>query len=438
MSKFHSVHLNEDKCEGCTSCVQNCPTRAIRVHQGQAWIKEKKCIDCGECIRSCEHHAKEVVTDEVEEIEEVNYPVALVPPSFYGQFVESVDPRKVVIGLQQLGFKEVWDVALGAEVVTKATQEYLESNSGPVLSSACPTVVRLVEVLYPELVDYLLPIKSPVEAVAQRARLKIEGRGVSKQEIGIYFITPCPAKMTTVKNPLGQKKSWLEGAIAVDKIYRPLLKHVEEITDSEIEDYELPYLGIGWANRGGASKLLEADTISVSGIHNVMEVLEGIDRGDLSHISHFELLACEPGCVGGVLNVKNPFLAQFNIQQLVKQKDKFIEQDFSEYDLSLAEGFEAKSAAALGNNFSSAISKLGELETEKEALPGLDCAACGAPDCDTLAEDIVKGLAQRSDCVFILREQLADLSDQMASLAHAIPPVMQQENEAEEEDNNEN
>ena len=436
MSDLHSVLLDEDKCEGCTICVKNCPTDAIRVHQGQAIIKDEKCIDCGECVRSCQHHAKQIKTDDLDQIQEYEYPIVLVAPSFYGQFTKQIDPTKVVVAFKELGFEEVWDVALGAEALTKETAQYLKTHQGPIISSSCPTVVRLIKLLYPELIEYLAPFKSPVELVAQRAKKHAVAQGIKPEDIGVFFITPCPAKMSTVNNPLGMNESYLEGAIAVDKIYRKLLKKVKEL-DGKIksEDYEAPYLGISWGKRGGEADLLTAeDTISVSGIHNVISILDELDRGDLPEIKYFELVACEPGCVGGVLNVKNPFVAQFNIESLIQQQEKFVEQSLEQYEPELDRMFSPNTVAPLDDDFASAMAKLTELEKEIDELPGLDCAACGAPDCRTLAEDIINGLAKRTDCIFILRQQLAELTDEMSSLAHSLPPIIQNEEENKDED----
>jgi iron only hydrogenase large subunit-like protein len=437
MSDLHSVLLNEDKCEGCTNCVKNCPTDAIRVHQGQANIKDEKCIDCGECVRSCQHHAKEVATDDLSKIGDYKHPIVLVAPSFYGQFTKDINPTKVVAAFKELGFEEVWDAALGAEALTRKTVEYLKENEGPLISSSCPSVVRLIKLLYPELIDYLVSFKSPVELIAQRAKSEAQKRtNLNREDIGVFFITPCPAKMSTVDNPLGMEKSYLDGAIAVDKIYRKLLKKVKGMDEKIIDqDYDAPYLGISWGKRGGEADLLtKENTVSVSGIHNVISILDELDRGDLPEIKYFELVACEPGCVGGVLNIKNPFLAQFNIEKLVAQQDKFIEQDLEQYEFELDNDFEANTVAPLDDDFASAMQKLTELEEKIDELPGLDCAACGAPDCRTLAEDIINGLAKPSDCIFILRQQLAELTDEMSSLAHSLPPIIQNEEEDKNDD----
>lgn len=457
MSK-HSVLLKDELCEGCTNCVKNCPTKAIRVHQGKATIKEELCIDCAECIRTCAYHAKYTKTDDLGNIRNYDYPVALIPPSFYGQF-DGINPLAVKTGLYQLGFKEVWDVALAAEALTHKTLNFLNNNSGIFISSSCPVVVRLVQSLYSELVSSLIPFKSPVELMAERINTEIIKQNVGEEvpELGIFFITPCPAKLTTVFNPLGAKDSFLSGAIGVDIIYQELLRVLdkEQANSKEIDERnisnnkrnknvsknsqgncikgETPYLGISWGQDGGEIELLKNNmlnkTLSISGIHNVKKLLEELSRNNIKGIKYFELVACNQGCVGGVLNVKNPFQAKYNLQKLTEKYESFIEQDYNKYRYKLIQGFKTEEVGSLDKDMEKAMEKLVQLEKEIDILPGLDCAACGAPDCETLAEDIVNGKAKRTDCIFLLREQVGDLADRMSQLAHALPPVMKEKNE---------
>ena len=448
--KKHSVLLKEEECEGCTNCVKNCPTKAIRVHQGKAKIKEDLCIDCAECIRTCEYHAKYTETNSMAEVRDSTYPVALIPPSFYGQFDQEIKPQEVVASLYESGFKEVYDVALAAEAISRKTGEFLRESKGQFISSSCPVVVRLIKLLYPELVEYLMPIKSPVELMAQKAKRELtEEKGIPLEEIDIFLITPCPGKLTTVKNPLGQEKSFLDGAVAVDIIYDEILNIVEDkdykVTE-KINESTVPYLGISWGQRGGEAEILrkwkERNTISISGISNVKNVLEELTRDNLRGIKYFELVACPEGCVGGVLNINNPYQAKYNIKNLVGEdhenpKDisekKLIKQDFSRYDHKLNEKFKADDVGKLDDDLEKAVEKLAELEKEIDILPGLDCAACGAPDCETLAEDIVTGDAKRTDCLFMLRKRVGDLADEMSNLAHELPPVMSDEKEVDDE-----
>ncbi|MFW6381522.1 MAG: [Fe-Fe] hydrogenase large subunit C-terminal domain-containing protein [Bacillota bacterium] len=447
MSEKHSVLLKEDKCEGCTNCVKNCPTRAIRVHQGKATIKEDLCIDCSECIRTCEYHAKYTETNSFQDIDDYSYPVALIPPSFYGQFKDSVSPASVIGGLEQLGFKEVHDVALAAEAISRKTAEFLNNNYGFYLSSSCPVVVRLIKKLYPELLDYLIPFKSPVQLMAQKVTADIrERQGLKRDEIGVFFITPCPAKLTTVKSPLGVEQSYLDGAIAVDRVYSRLINLWEEEGKDqlEVEDYTPPLQGIGWGQNGGEENILRQEeqyqTLSVSGIHNIKGVLEEISRNNIKGIKYFELVACPQGCVGGILNVTNPFQARYNIQRLIREQgqQQLLSQDLSSYSFEIEGNFEPEDVGSLDQDISKAMDKLSRVEREMEILPGLDCAACGAPDCRTLAEDIVNGLAQRSDCIFMLRQEVSELADKLSSLTHEVPPVMGSKRRKQSDDSQRN
>ena len=179
MTKKHSVLLKEEKCEGCTNCVKGCPTKAIRVHQGKAWIKEDLCIDCAECIRVCEYHAKYTETDQLEDILKSNYPVLLIPPSFYSQFSANISAAKIKKAILNLGFEEVFDVADAAASLSRKTLDFLNNNSGNYLSTSCPVVVRLIKLKFPDLIDMLIPLKSPVELIAER----LENELVKKKNI---------------------------------------------------------------------------------------------------------------------------------------------------------------------------------------------------------------------------------------------------------------
>ena len=170
---FHSVRLEEDKCVGCTTCIKKCPTEAIRVRKGRASIIDERCIDCGECIRTCPHGAKKAVSDPLSMISGFRFKVAVPAPSLYSQFAESTSVDRILSGLLALGFDEVFEVAEAAELVTEFTKRLLaekadrarggtspQSRIAPLISSACPAVVRLVQLRFPSLIPQLVPLRA--------------------------------------------------------------------------------------------------------------------------------------------------------------------------------------------------------------------------------------------------------------------------------------
>ena len=420
MSKyFHSVQLDADRCCGCTNCLKRCPTEAIRVHDGKAKILSERCIDCGECIRICPHHAKKANSSTLDEIKGFDYTVAIPAPALFGQFnnLDSIDI--VLTGLKKLGFDDVFEVSRAAELVSEATRKMIKDNklNKPIISSACPAVVRLIKIRFPELCDNVMPLLAPIEVAARIAKREaVEKTGLPKEKIGVFFITPCPAKVTEIHSPNYTEHSECDGAIAVSKIYPELTQVMDHL--AEIEPLgQSGLMGIGWATSGGeAAAMLGDKYLAADGIENVIRVLEELEDEHIRGVDFIELNACSGGCVGGVLNVENPYVAQARIQNLRKflpvslnhLEDGELEDMLWENELAYdADIFR------LDKDISKAMEMMSRMEDIYEGLPHLDCGSCGAPTCRALAEDIVRGKAKETDCIFKLRAKIQNVYDQL-------------------------
>jgi len=436
---FHSVRLISNRCRGCVSCIKRCPTEAIRIRGGKARITESRCIDCGECIRRCPNHAKTAVTDTLADLTKYKYNIALPAPSLYSQFAPEIPIPVILTAFKKLGFDDVCEVASGAEIVAQAIKQYLERPDikQPVISSACPAVVRLIQVKFPELIEHILPFDAPVEVAARLARRRCPA-DIDPDQVGVWFITPCPAKMTAVIQPLGRTKSAVSGAIAINKIYGPLLKVLNDYTKwqaAELADLA-SWRGIGWAAAGGetASAGIK-NVLVVHEIHSVCEVLEQVALGKLSNVTYIESLACAGGCIGGPLTVENRFVSEVRFKQrLAALKQEAAEQDdeveiLDDSILGEQEPWHIapSSAMRLDEDIFEALSKVEIIQETLRRLPGLDCGSCGSPSCKSLAEDIAQGLASETDCVFKLRERVRDLAQEMVDLAQKLPPSLERE-----------
>ena len=416
---FHSVELNADMCCGCTNCLKRCPTEAIRVHGGKARILPERCIDCGECIRICPHHAKRAHSTPMEETKKYKYTVAIPAPALFGQFngLDNID--FVLTGLKKIGFDAVFEVSRAAELVSEATRKLIKENKlqKPIISSACPAVVRLIKIRFPELCHNVMPLLAPIEVAAKIARKEaIEQTGLSPEEIGVFFITPCPAKVTEIHSPNYAEKSEVDGAIAISKIYPELahamdhLEEVEPIAQSGL-------LGIGWATSGGeAAAMLGDKYLAADGIENVINVLEELEDERIRDVEFIELNACSGGCVGGVLTVENAYVAQARIHKLRKYLPVSLNhignRNIDEMMWSEQLTFDAD-IFRLDEDINKAFAMMSEMEDILEGLPKLDCGSCGAPTCRAMAEDIVRGKAKETDCIHKLKAKIQNVYDQL-------------------------
>ena len=150
-----------------------------------------------------------------------------------------------------MGFDDVFEVSAAAELVSEATRQYISEHEEqlPLISTACPSVVRLIRVRFPNLIPHLLPINPPVEVAAVLAvRKAMEDTGLPREEIGIMFISPCPSKVTYVKSPLGTEKSEIDQVLAI-RTYPKLLACMKTVVG---EDYPVigtsGKIGISWGH----------------------------------------------------------------------------------------------------------------------------------------------------------------------------------------------
>ena len=419
---FHSVTLDKDLCVGCTNCIKRCPTQAIRVRDGQARIISERCIDCGECVRVCPHHAKKARHDDLSMLKEYSYTVALPAPALYGQFNHLDDIDFVLNGLRAMGFDEVFEVARGAEIVSDATRQLLMDGKlkKPVISSACPAVVRLIRVRFPDLCEHVLPLKAPMEVAAMLARKEaMEKTGLPSEKIGIFFLSPCAAKVTDVRVPIGIERSNVDGVFAISDIYPRLVGRMNKLEELEPIAHT-GIIGVGWSSIGGeAAGLLNENHLAADGIDNVIKVLEELEDEKLQELDFIELNACAGGCVGGIFAAENGYVARARIQRLRKYLPvscSRLEDAGSLDSLEWTQSLEFAPVMKLAENVEDAMRLMAEIDAISERLPQLDCGSCGAPTCRALAEDIVRGLARENDCIFRMRRQIQDIANQLSQM----------------------
>ena len=418
MNSFkHSVVLDIEKCTGCTTCVRRCPTEAIRISDGHAQINDERCIDCGECIRVCQHNAKKAMCSKLEHYMYYKWKIALPAPSLYGQFNGLEDVDEVLEGLLQIGFDEVYEVAKAAELVSAYTREYLKTEGikKPVISSACPVISRLISLRFPYLKDNLLPILPPMEVAAIKAKEKArrEHPELDESDIAVFFISPCAAKVSYIRNGFGSYKSQVDVVVSLSDIYFQLVGAMKRDVPPTVSS-EAGMIGIGWASSGGESTAILNDSyLFADGIENCIQVLESIENGNIPQIEFVELNACIGGCVGGVMTIENPFIAKTRLQTVrrylpvsknfLPPEESYIPPEFVSDELPSYTPISRLSA-----NIGESMKMLAQIQSLRATLPGIDCGACGSPTCRAYAEDVVRGLAGEDRRCVVMEQRKHD------------------------------
>ena len=419
---FHAVRLDSDKCTGCINCIKHCPTGAIRIRAGKAKVLKELCIDCGECIRVCPTHAMRAVYDHLDVTEDYEYKIALLSPTIFGQIRNLEDLDYVMTAFKKIGFDDVFETSRAAELISEATRKYMNLGAYeyPVISSACPTVVKLIQLKFPDLCSHVLPIKSPMHIAAKMAREEaISKTGLDSKKIGVFYISPCTSEVTEAKNPIIDGDTDIDGVIGICEVYHQLVATMEKLEKVDaIANSGL--IGVSWAIDGGESAaLMSSHYLSAGGIENVMNVLEEIEEKKFKRLHFVELRACDAGCVGGILTVKNPFMAKARTQILRKYLPvsmNHLETDEIPKDMMFGATLNAVEGMKLSDNLFEALAIMQKIDGIEKKLPGLDCGACGSPSCKTFAEDVALGYSNENDCVFIMRDQVQHFAKQMSLL----------------------
>ncbi|BDX36789.1 Fe-S cluster protein [Tenuifilaceae bacterium CYCD] len=393
-----------------------CPTEALRVTGGKAHLHSNRCIDCGECYRVCPTGAIIVEQDDFQNIFSYRHRIVMVPSVLFGQYPEDVNPAMVIQALLNIGFSEVIEVEDSVEYLIPQINDYIVKNQTkkPIISSFCPAIVRLVQVKFPWLVGNIMLLRPPLDLTTSYLRKKYSESGIPESEIGIFYVTPCAAKIAAVKSPVGEDKSELTGVINMDLIYNRTLHEIKKRTVDRNTNDDRPALSsrsITWALTNGEAANVEGRTMAIDGIYNVIEFLEKIENDEVSGVDFLELRACDESCAGGILAASNRFLTAELLRKRSMRNfpgdtprvasSKLIEyQKFLVGKIGLGR-VEPRSMVKLDEDMAVAMKKMERVNRLMCYLPGIDCGVCGAPSCLALAEDIVRGEGAISRCVFL-------------------------------------
>ena len=420
MEQFYHAHrIDLARCRGHRKCMRCCPTQAIRIRGGRASMLAELCIDCGSCMAVCPEQAIVPIVDPIAEISDRKYKVAVPTSVLYAQFEPSIHPYIIHLAFKELGFDEVIDNSHSCAAVARACVKYMENGPQhrPLIATDCPATVRLIQVKYPELVELISPLDVPREVTAREIRAELPSRlGLRPEDIGIIYISPCPAKMVSIRQPAEKAKSWFDGAICVRDVYSLLLPHVVAIR-AKFDVSQVPRgfrFSVGWGVLGGLTRAVQMEKwLAVSGLDHVMKILDDIENSRLRNVDFVEAFSCMLGCIGGPFNIENPYVARMNSMKQRERYENRIELDDGEIARRVREGYYfienpilPRPTAFFDTDLETSIKRMKESERVYQRLPQTDCGCCGAPTCKAFAEDLVRGEARLTDCIYLAGREL--------------------------------
>ncbi|MDR1471878.1 MAG: Fe-S cluster protein [Synergistaceae bacterium] len=430
----HSIKISYSACRGCVNCIKSCPTEAIRVINGSITIIKDLCVDCGECLRACARKALGLDEDDWELIHAHGLVEAVPDPVFFAQFGSFWYPDAARGALMERGIDLLTDEAEDAfDLSAYASARVIENRSSdqlPLISTYCPSVIRLIQLQFPELLSRLIPVENPLEIAAELWRAR------TKSYAPLTLFAPCPAKITLIRDPIGGEPSPIQHIVAIRKVVHTLMASGVKV---EKFDKSVPsnWRSATWAIRGGETKHIsrfasrELTVLAVSGLRNTMDLLQQIELGRFRGVDFVECRTCDLGCFGGVAAPESRFLAYLRNRHietewnLTPERAAELAVMYENTKLwKVRNSIQSKQRLPLSSDLLEAMSRMKQMKAIFAELPHIDCGACGRPSCKAMAEDIVREQGEITDCVFKLREGISSLANQILSLADVQPQTL--------------
>ncbi len=462
MQKF--VFTFPEKCTKCMTCVRVCEVNANKVYEDYIEPLPDLCIACGDCVVHCPEGARRYI-DETEMVMEWirrgEKVIAILAPAYVAHFVE-YSPLKIVGALKKLGFSEVHEVAVGAELTTLGVLEYMEKYPDKkFITSPCPSIVNIIKIWMPELIDYLCPVDSPMIALGVYLRRK-------NSEAKIVFIGPCIAKKTEIEDPN------IKGIIDLVLTFEDLEKMFNERRidvsrmKEELFDGLQPYVGASYPVSGGLLRtasfhskktldhVLDTDILIIEGKERVMpflkKYLENIKIGK-EHMNPkvVDILYCE-GCIDGPairkdltvpekrkivaeyttnrFKTKGPFGRVIPVKKLAKEivSPKELKKIYSEVNVFRKFKLEkANYRMPSEKEIEEVLRRTNRLGNE------LNCGACGYPTCRDRAVAVLNGLMPEDECIQYQKEKLESLVEEIKEKNDEIKEIIMTFKEAIED-----
>lgn len=396
--------LKKSNCKNCYKCIRHCPVKAIRFSGNQAHIIGNECILCGQCFVVCPQNAKEIV-NEIEKVKVFLQSGDPVVVSLAPSFIANYDGAGIEVmreALKKLGFYDVEETAIGATIVKTEYENMLkEGYRDIVISSCCHSINLLIQKYFPQALEYLADVVSPMQAHCQDIKKRIPNAKT-------VFVGPCVAK----KDEASHYAGIVDAVLTFEELTEWLQEEKIELEISQ-DNNEYSRARI-FPTTGGVLKTMEEVKgyayVAIDGVENCIRVLKDIEKGKI-HKCFIEMSACIGSCVGG------PVIEKYQHDSSVKDyievasytgdKDFPVNQPDSVELKKMFTYIEQTSAKPSEIEISNILRQMGKFKPSQE----LNCGSCGYNTCREKAIAIIQGKAEISMCLPFLKDKAESFSD---------------------------
>ena len=411
------MDFSMSNCKNCYKCLRYCPVKAIKFENEKANIVQERCINCGHCLEICPQNARRIYSDlpiVKNAILARKKIVATIAPSFFGHFGESYG--KVLSALKKLGFSDLQETALGAEIVTKLYHDYIKGTSkNNYITTCCPSVNHLIEKYFSELIDYVIPINTPMMAHGKIIK-KLYG-----EDTFTIFIGPCIAKKSEADNYLLNDR-FIDAVLTYEEIEEWIKEeNIDLNSENHIETTNIAFkTGRRYAIHGGIIQAIgniegkKLKKISISGIEECIEIFESMKKGYLKN-TLVEVSACKGSCVGGPHSIKRNgeyFKKLSSIKEYVNKKENNKIKRYIQVpkDIDFTVKFMPKNIedkVTTEEEIEKIMNSMGKYSEEDE----LNCGVCGYDTCREKAIAVYNGMAETNMCLHYMRNKAESMSN---------------------------
>ncbi len=422
------VYTVKDLCRVCYTCVRECPVKAIRIVDGQAEVVAERCIACGNCTIVCSQGAKvyQRSIDRVDALLSIEPEViAIVAPSYVAEFEEIADTSLFAGMLKKLGFSQLYEVGMGADLVASAYEKLINGNPGKgYINSDCPAIVSFIEKYHPDLTDSLMPVVSPMVATVRYIRK------VSESKAKIVFIGPCVAKK--------EESSEVDEVLTFSELRSMFTAGRIRATNVVPSEFTPPLAmhGAGFPVSRGLLQSMNLEgnhvdqrVIVAEGRVHFQEAISEYESGKLDSMQ-LELLCCE-GCIMGPGTSPNgkKFIRRSQVLNHLHERldqagddEKGVRGEHCKLDLSRSfKRDDQRIKVSSDREIEKVLQQMGKFSQQDH----LDCGACGYDTCLSHARAITQGLAEVEMCLPYSIDTLHHTIHKLADSKHKLLSVEQ-------------